>query len=60
MANTWFIAKSVYPQLFEDIDMTAKLDEITQAFLERAMAEEIFSFPTSTGAYGSIGAEFFK
>ena len=59
LANTWFIAKSVYPQLFEDIDMTAKLDEITQAFLERAMAEEIFSFPTSKGAYGSIGAEFF-
>lgn len=59
LANTWFIAKSVYPQLFEDIDMTAKLDEITQAFLERAMAEEIFSFPTSKGAYGKIGAEFF-
>lgn len=60
LANTWFIAKSVYPQLFEDIDMTAKLDEITQAFLGQAMAEEIFSFPTSKGAYGRIGAEFFK
>ena len=60
LANTWFIAKSVYPQLFEDIDMTAKLDEITQAFLGKAMAEEIFSFPTSKGAYGKIGAEFFN
>ena len=60
LANTWFIAKSVYPQLFEDIDMTAKLDEITQAFLGQAMAEEILAFPTSKGAYGRIGAEFFK
>ena len=60
LANTWFIAKSVYPQLFEEIDMTAKLDEITQAFLGQAMAEEIFTFPTSKGAYGRIGAEFFK
>ena len=60
LANTWFIAKSVYPQLFEDIDMAAKLDEITQAFLGQAMAEKIFAFPTSKGAYGRIGAEFFK
>ncbi len=60
LANTWFIAKSVYPRLFEDIDMNAKLDEITQAFLGQAMAEKIFAFPTSKGAYGRIGAEFFK
>ena len=60
LSNTWFIAKSIYPQLFEDIDMTAKLNEITEAFLGQAMAEEIFSFPTSKGAYGSIGAEFFN
>ena len=60
LANTWFIAKSVYPALFEDIEMTAKLNEITEAFLGKAMAEEIFSFPTSRGAYGKIGAEFFN
>ena len=60
LANTWFIAKSVYPALFEDIDMTAKLNEITEAFLGKAMAEEIFSFPTSKGAYGTIGPEFFN
>ena len=60
LANTWFIAKSVYPALFEDIDMTAKLNEITEAFLGKAMAEEIFSFPTSRGAYGPIGPEFFN
>ena len=60
LADTWFIAKSVYPQLFEDIDMNAKLDEITKIFLGKAMAEEVFSFPTSKGAYGRIGSEFFK
>ena len=60
LANTWFIAKSVYPALFEDIDMTAKLDEITQIFQGQSMSEQIFSFPTSKGAYGKIGSEFFN
>ena len=60
LANTWFIAKSVYPALFEDIDMTAKLDEITQIFQGQPMSEQIFSFPTSKGAYGKIGSEFLK
>ena len=60
LANTWFIAKSVYPALFEDIDMTAKLDEITQIFQGQSMSVQIFSFPTSKGAYGKIGSEFFK
>ena len=60
LANTWFIAKSVYPQLFEDIDMTAKLDEITGIFQGQPLAEKIMSFPTSKGAYGKIGTEFFK
>ena len=60
LANTWFIAKSVYPSLFEDIDMTAKLDEITKVFQGQSMSEQIFSFPTSRGAYGKIGAEFFN
>ena len=60
LANTWFLAKVVYPQLFEDIDMTAKLNEITEAFLGQPLAEKIFSYPTSNGAYGKIGSEFFK
>ena len=60
LADTWFIAKAVYPQLFEDIDMTAKLNQITEAFLGQAQAESIFGFPTSKGAYGKIGSEFFK
>ena len=60
LANTWFIAKSVYPALFEDIEMTAKLDEIAQIFQGQSMSVQIFSFPTSKGAYGKIGSEFFK
>ena len=60
LSNTWFIAKSVYPQLFEDIDMTAKLDEVTQAFLGQPLAEKIFGFPTSKGAYGKIDSAFFN
>ena len=45
--NTWFIAKTVYPELFEDIDMTAKTDEVTEAFLGKPLAEEIFACPAS-------------
>lgn len=60
LANTWFIVKSVYPKLFDDIDMTAKLDEITQVFLGQPLAEKIFTFPTSRGAYGKIDSSFFN
>lgn len=61
LANTWFIAKTVYPEYFTDIDMTEKTDEITQMFLGKSIAEEIFACPASFGAYGKIDtAEFFK
>ena len=32
LINTWFIAKSVYPDLFADVDITARTNEITPAF----------------------------
>ena len=51
LANTWYIAKTVYPELFEDIDMKAKTDEITQAFLGKPLAEAIYSCPTSYKGY---------
>ena len=61
LANTWFIAKSVYPELFEDIDLTAKMDEITEVFLGKPLAEKIFSYPTSFGGYQKIDtATFFN
>lgn len=61
LANTWFIAKSVYPQLFEDIDMKEKVNEITKAFLGQELAEEIFAYPNSFGGYQKIDtAHFFQ
>ena len=61
LANTWFIAQSVYPELFGDIDMTAKLDEITEVFQGKALSSEIFAFPTSFGGYQKIDtATFFN
>ena len=61
LANTWFIAKSVYPELFEDIDLSAKMDEITEVFLGKQLAAEIFSYPTSFGGYQKIDtATFFN
>ena len=61
LANTWFIAKSVYPELFEDIDLTSKMDEITKVFLGKPLAEKIFSYPTSFGGYQKIDtATFFN
>lgn len=60
LANTWYLAKIVYPELFEDIDMEAKLNEITVIFLGKPLAEKIFSYPTSKGAYGKIDSAFFN
>ena len=61
LINTWFVAKSVYPELFADIDMTAKTNEIAQAFFGMDMAAEIFAYPSSFGGYQKIDtATFFK
>lgn len=54
LANTWYIAKTVYPDLFQDIDMTEKTDEITQAFLGKPLAKEIFACKTSYGGYDKM------
>ena len=54
LANTWFIAKTVYPEAFRDVDMTAKLNEITQAFLGAELANEIFACSGSFGGYGKL------
>ncbi len=61
LLNTWFIAKSVYPDRFEDIDMTAKINEVTQAFYGMDLAERICSAPSSFGGYQKIDtAGFFN
>ena len=61
LLNTWFIAKSVYPDRFADVDMTAKTNEVTQMFFGQDLAEQIDAAPSSFGGYQKIDTEsFFK
>lgn len=59
LMNTWFIAKTAYPDLFSDVDMTAKVNEITKAFLGKELAEEMFNAPTSFGGYPKVDTKTF-
>ena len=59
LINTWFIAKTVYPEACADIDMTAKTNEVTQAFFGMDLAEEIFACPSSFGGYQKIDTAAF-
>ena len=59
LINTWFIGKAVYPELFEDIDMVEKTNEVTRAFFNQDLAEEIFAYPSSFGGYQKIDTETF-
>ena len=59
LANTWFIGKTVYPEAFADVDLTAKTNEITKAFLGVELAEEIFACSQSFGGYQKIDTETF-
>lgn len=61
LANTYFGAKAVFPEAFADIDMKAKTNEITQAFLGKGIADEIYSYQHSFGGYQKIDtATFFQ
>lgn len=59
LINTWFVAKTVYPELFADIDLTAKTNEVTKAFLGQELAEEIAACPSSFGGYQKIDTSAF-
>ena len=59
LINTWFIAKTVYPEVFADVDLTAKTDEVTEVFLGMALAEEIFDCPSSFGGYQKLDTNAF-
>ena len=59
LINTWFIAKTVYPEQFADVDMTDKTNEITKMFLGEELAEEIFACPGSFGGYQKIDTNTF-
>ena len=54
LVNTWYIAKTVYPELFSDVDIKEKTDEVTQMFLGQKMADKIYSAPASFGGYHKI------
>ena len=59
LINTWFIAKTVYPEAFADVDMTEKTNEVTKVFLGSELADEIFACPGSFGGYGKIDTATF-
>ena len=59
LINTWFIAKTVYPEQFQDIDLTAKTNEVTKAFLGQELADQIFACPSSFGGYQKIDTAVF-
>ena len=59
LVNTWFIAKTVYPEAFADVDLTEKTNEVTKMFLGAELAEEIFACPSSFGGYQKIDTETF-
>lgn len=61
LINTWYIAKTVYPDQFKDIDIDAKTDEVTEKFLGKKLSKEIKAFPNSFGGYKKIDTKtFFK
>ena len=61
LANAWYAAKVVYPDLFADVDMTAKTNEITRMFLGQELAKQIFACSSSFGGYQQIDtAAFFN
>ena len=60
LINTWFLAKTVYPELFKDVDIKAKTDEVTKVFLGKELSDEIYKCPSSFGGYQRIDtAKFF-
>ncbi len=59
LINTWFIAKTVYPEAFADVDITAKANEVTKMFLGQELADEIAACPSSFGGYQKIDTATF-
>ena len=59
LINTWYIAKTVYPDAFADVDLTEKTNQVTEMFLGRELADEIFACPSSFGGYQKIDTKTF-
>ena len=59
LANAWYCAKVVYPELFQDLDIVSKTNEITEEFLGAPLYERIKAYPNSFGGYQKIDVEEF-
>ena len=59
LLNTWYIAKTVYPDAFADVDIADKADQITRAFLGVELAGQMFECPNSYGGYQRIDSQTF-
>lgn len=59
LINTWFNAKVVYQDLFSDLDMNEKTNQITKKFLNKELANEINAYPNSFGGYQKINTATF-
>lgn len=59
LLNTWYIAKTVYPDAFADVDIVEKADQITRAFLGVELAGQMFECPNSYGGYQRIDTQTF-
>lgn len=59
LLNTWYIAKTVYPDAFADVDIVEKANEITRAFLGVELAGQMFECPNSYGGYQRIDTQTF-
>ena len=45
LINTWYVAKVVYPDLFADVDIDAKIAQVTTAFLGKDLTAQIKAKP---------------
>ena len=61
LINSWFCAKAAYPEVFKDLDIAKKADEITTKFNGKALYEQIKQKQHSFGGYQKIAnpTEFF-
>lgn len=59
LANTWYNAKIVYPEIFEYVDIEDKVNEICTQFLGRNLYNNIVSYPNSFGGYQKINTKTF-
>ncbi len=57
LCNTWYNAMVVYPDLFKDININDKLNEITKVFLGVELADKINAYPMSYGGYVKVNKE---